>query len=80
MKDKNQLQDDEFAPVKAYTSEELRALYQVARSTWYRWMRKHRPKVGKPEGRYYSNKQVRIIFGILDPPSKQEEGKVLVRI
>lgn len=83
MKDKHLLPDDEsFAPIQPYTSEELRALYKVkSRSTWYRWLKPHRPVIGWPAGRYYNNKQVRLIFQLIDPPAPPEDdGKVLVKL
>jgi hypothetical protein len=83
MKDEKRINDDDsFAPIQPYTSEELRALYKVkSRSTWYRWLKKHRAAIGWPVGRYYNNKQVRILFQVIDPPGpQQDEEKVVVKL
>jgi hypothetical protein len=83
MKNEKLSNEEEYVvPIIPYTSAELRALYRVkSRSTWTRWLKKHRAAIGWPIGRYYNNKQVRIMFQILDPPNpQQDEEKVIVKL
>jgi hypothetical protein len=73
MSDVKHFADEERnAPIRAYTSVELQQLYRIPRHTWYRWMKKHAEAIGPREGHFYTMKQVRIIFELLDPPPALE--------
>ena len=52
------------------TVKELAAVYGVSRTTMYRWINRHLNEIGrrKPGMRFYTAKQVAIIFRIFDPP------------
>lgn len=54
--------------VRPYSNKELRMMYEVSRRTMTSWLRPHLPKIGKREGRYWTVKQVSIIFDVLGLP------------
>lgn len=54
--------------IKAYSIGELAAFYEISVRTMNRWLKPHYEKIGKREGRYYSIKQVSIIFEQLGMP------------
>ncbi|MBL7745856.1 MAG: hypothetical protein JNM19_00390 [Chitinophagaceae bacterium] len=54
--------------IKVYSIGELAALYEVSVRTMNRWLKPHLEKIGKREGRFYSVKQVSIIFDQLGLP------------
>lgn len=54
--------------IKAYSIGELAALYEISVRTMNRWLKPHLEKVGKREGRFYSIKQVSVIFEQLGMP------------
>lgn len=54
--------------VKVYSIGELAALYEISVRTMNRWLKPHLEKIGKREGRFYSVKQVVIIFEQLGMP------------
>ena len=54
--------------IKVYSIGELAALYEISVRTMNRWLKPHQEKIGKREGRFYSVKQVSIIFDQLGLP------------
>jgi len=54
--------------IKVYSIGELAVLYEVSVRTMNRWLKPHLEKIGKREGRFYSVKQVSIIFDQLGLP------------
>lgn len=56
--------------IKAYSISELARIYEVSNKTMNRWMKPHIKIIGKREGRYYTARQVRIIFTELGLPGK----------
>ncbi len=54
--------------IKVYSIGELAALYEISVRTMNRWLKPHLEKIGKREGRFYSVKQVSIIFDQLGLP------------
>ena len=54
--------------VKAYSIGELATLYEISVRTMNRWLKPHAERVGKREGRFYTVKQVEIIFDLLGLP------------
>jgi len=58
--------------IKAYSLGELAALYEVSVRTMNRWLKPHLETIGKREGRFYTIKQVTIIFDKLGMPGDYE--------
>ena len=54
--------------VKPYTQTELAIIYGVCRKTIKRWIEELKDETGPKKGRYYSIKQVKIIFENLNIP------------
>ncbi len=54
--------------IRAYSKRELATLYKISTRTLTRWLRPHQEKIGKREGRYYTLKQVLIIFDLIGSP------------
>ncbi len=54
--------------IKAYSIGELAALYEISVRTMNRWLKPHTELIGKRQGRFYSVKQVTIIFDQLGLP------------
>ena len=59
--------------VQPYMMGELSSLYKVSPKTFKNWMVKIESKLGERCGRYYSARQVEIIFKIFGVPYKIEE-------
>lgn len=61
--------------IKPMTVKELAWAYNVSRSTMYRWLRAHADEIGpRRDGcRFYSVRQVKIIFSIFDVPEAFSE-------
>ncbi len=59
--------------VKPYSIGELAKLYNMSIRTIKNWLEPHMEQVGKKIGRYYTVKQVLVIFEILEVPSNLEE-------
>ena len=60
--------------IKAYSISELARMYGISNKTINRWMKPHTHLLGKREGRYYTARQVRIIFTKLGLPGKIYES------
>lgn len=56
--------------IKAYMKKELAQLYELSPRAFYTLMKPHEEFVGDPSGRYYSPKQVTILFDRLGLPSR----------
>jgi hypothetical protein len=54
--------------VKAYTTTELAALYQVSTKTFRTWLKQYAKEIGERESRYFTVLQVKIIFERLGEP------------
>jgi len=48
--------------VKPYSTKEIADLYGISKKTFYKWLEPLKKQVGERRGRYYTAKQVRIIF------------------
>ncbi len=57
-----------FARVCVHSISSLATLYNVSRTTMRCWLKPHQDKIGIQNGRYYTIKQVSIIFSILGRP------------
>lgn len=57
---------------KPYTQKELSQIYGVCRQTFASWLKPFAEELGKKHGRFYSAKQVKLIFKKLDFPSEYE--------
>jgi len=53
---------------KPYTKKELAGLYGISIKTLRTWLRPHLHLIGEPPGRYYTVRQVRLIFECLGEP------------
>ncbi|MFT3979453.1 MAG: MerR family transcriptional regulator [Ferruginibacter sp.] len=53
---------------RPYTNKELAALYGVSTKTLRTWLLRHQQSIGPKSGRYFTSKQVRIIFDGLGEP------------
>ncbi len=49
-------------------------MYKVSQKTMTRWLKPHKEKIGKRQGRYYNVKQVEIIFDTLGLPETLDEA------
>ncbi len=54
--------------IRPYSKKELTAMYAISKKTMTRWLKPHLPKIGKREGRYYTVRQVTVIFEALGLP------------
>jgi hypothetical protein len=54
--------------IKPYSMQELAGLYHVCRKTLYKWLEPHNPVIGKRIGRFFTARQVKIIFEKLGEP------------
>ncbi|HEV7783522.1 MAG TPA: hypothetical protein VGO58_19745 [Chitinophagaceae bacterium] len=61
----NEILEIKIAP---YTGKELAIMYGVSRKTLRTWLAPHLAYVGERIGKYYTAKQVRIIFERLGAP------------
>lgn len=62
------------ADVKVYSIGELAVLYGISVRTMNRWLKPHIEKIGKRVGRFYSVKQVSIIFDQLGMPGDYDRA------
>lgn len=60
--------------VKAYSIGELAALYEISVRTMNRWLKPHLEIIGKRQGRFYTVKQVEIIFEQLGLPKDYDRA------
>jgi hypothetical protein len=60
-------------PVKCYTIGELATLYDLTVKAFRTLLKPHQPFIGKRVGRYYTCKQVLIIFDRIDLPGYAED-------
>jgi DNA-binding transcriptional MerR regulator len=51
-----------------YTPGELAALYRVSTKTLRTWLEPHLTKLGKRKSKYYTSRQVKIIFECVGEP------------
>ncbi len=56
--------------LKPYSLKEIADIYGISTKTLTKWMVPIRDKVGIRRGRYYTIKQVRIVFDELDLPGE----------
>jgi len=54
--------------IKAYTPKEIAGLYGVSVKTLRTWLLPHQKLVGERRSKYYTARQVRIIFDCLGEP------------
>ncbi len=54
--------------IKAYTPKELASLYGVSIKTLRTWLLPHQKEVGERRSKYYTARQIRIIFERLGEP------------
>ena len=54
--------------IRHYSHQELADLYNVCWRTFQQWLEPHQQAIGKRRGRYYTAKQVRIIFDLIGLP------------
>lgn len=55
--------------LKAYLTKELAELYGVSAKTFNNWIKPIRSKLGTKQSKYYTPKQVALIFDFLNPPN-----------
>jgi len=60
--------------IRAYSIGELAALYEISVRTMNRWLKPHLEMIGKREGRFYTVKQVEIIFERLGLPRDYDQA------
>ena len=61
------------AEVRPYSTKELSGFYQVPGKTFLKWLRPFKPDIGSKRGRFYTVKQVEIIFERLGIPYRLSE-------
>lgn len=54
--------------IKAYTTKELAAIYDISDKTFYKWILPFKEEIGIKRGRFYNINQVRIIIDKLGIP------------
>lgn len=54
--------------IRPYSKRELAALYEVTPRSFFTLFKPHEEKIGKKLGRYYSTKQIEILFKELGLP------------
>jgi hypothetical protein len=60
--------------VKVYSIGEMAAMYKISVRTMNRWLKPHTDKIGKRVGRFFSVKQVAIIFEQLGMPGDYDRA------
>ena len=60
--------------VRAYSIGELAILYGISARTMNRWLKPHMEIVGKRQGRFYTVKQVELIFEQLGLPKDYDKA------
>lgn len=64
--------------VKPCSIKELAAIYDMSTKTIRKWMKPHLEEIGKREGRYYTIRQVKIIFVCLGLPCEVKANTLLI--
>ena len=54
--------------IKAYTTKELAAIYDIGDKTFYKWIAPFKEEIGIKRGRFYNINQVRTIIDKLGIP------------
>lgn len=54
--------------IRPSSQKELAYMYKVDKRTITRWLKPHKDRIGHREGRYYTVKQLAIIFDVLGLP------------
>ena len=54
--------------MKAYSFKEVAVMYEVSIKTLHTWLTPFKNEIGKKEGRYYTPKQIKVIFDKLGLP------------
>ena len=62
------INDTPGSKIGSYNTKELAQLYGVSPKTFRTWLAPHKEMVGKKTGKYFTAKQVRIIFERLGEP------------
>jgi hypothetical protein len=57
--------------LKAYTTAELADMYEVARKTFYRWIKSCSSEIGPRVGSVWNKEQVKIIWRIFGDPNER---------
>ena len=57
-----------ISEVRPYTTKDLCNIYQVSDKTFYKWILPFRDQIGTKRGRYFTIRQVSIIFSNLGLP------------
>lgn len=60
--------------IRSYSIGELSKLYNMSVKTMNRWLKPHNEVIGKREGRYYTVKQVKMIFDLIGLPKDFDEA------
>lgn len=55
--------------VRPYTLKELTQLYGVTKPTLISWLKQHQERIGQKTGRYYTVKQIDMIFQLIGFPT-----------
>jgi hypothetical protein len=65
-------QDENSAPIQAYSIGELAVLYGQKPKTINRWILKDQAEIGKRQGRFFNPRQVGVIFKRNGFPPKKD--------
>ena len=68
------MENDNEIMIQPYMMCELRNIYNVSAKTLRNWLSKIEPELGERHGRYYSAKQVEIIFKNFGVPYRIEKS------
>ena len=60
--------------IRSYSIGELSKLYEQSVKTMNRWLKPHVDTIGQRQGRYYTVKQVELIFEALGLPKDYDEA------
>lgn len=63
----------EAIEAKPYSIGELAKLYNVSLRTMNNWLAPHKEAIGQRSGRFFTVKQVLLIFQLIDLPCKVED-------
>lgn len=68
------MKNDSQIMVQPYMISELKDIYNISTKTFRNWLKIIEPELGKRQGRYYSARQVEIIFKNFGIPYKLERA------